>query len=504
MRIKNVKVSGFKRFTNLTIGDIPEPAQLVVVTGPNGSGKSAIFEALNVYRRTSRFGVPHDPTYFNKGDDDPEISVDRRVVVDFHDESVQSDQERRSKSIWVRSAFRHQADVNVTAISRMDTQLNDQGLNRLIDAEGYVSDNYSRIASSTLDVFYSKENRSTAAGDLVDGLIAPLQEAVRNVFDDLELDSLTAPMDQSTFFFTKGTSKAFHYKNLSAGERAAFDLLLDMFVRTRTFDDTVYCIDEPEVHLGSRVQAKLLNELLRLTPSTCQLWVATHSPGMMRAAMRLYEADAESVVFLDTFGRDFDTPQVLSPVKPTSSFWRRSLEIALDDIADLVAPDELVLCEGSTTDGFDAKCYREIFSNERSSVEFISVGNSHEVKRDSQGIASAIHVVAPGTKVIRVVDRDDHTLEEIKVLKSEGVRVLSVRNIEGYLLSDEAIEKLCRAYGRSEKSPDAIAYRDKRIKESVARGNPADDFKKVAGDMKVYLSKELGITQPGLFSRTIR
>ena len=64
---------------------------------------------------------------------------------------------------------------------------------------------------------------------------------------------------------------------------------------------------------------------------------------MMRAAMRLYEADAESVVFLDTFGRDFDTPQVLSPVKPTSSFWRRSLEIALDDIADLVAPDELVL-----------------------------------------------------------------------------------------------------------------------------------------------------------------
>ena len=93
MRIKNVKVSGFKRFTNLTIGDIPEHAQLVVVTGPNGSGKSAIFEALNVYRRTSRFGVPHDPTYFNKGDDDPEISVDRRVVVDFHDESVQSDQE---------------------------------------------------------------------------------------------------------------------------------------------------------------------------------------------------------------------------------------------------------------------------------------------------------------------------------------------------------------------------------------------------------------------------
>mgnify|MGYP000128355743 CR=1 FL=1 len=54
MRIKNVKVSGFKRFTNLTIGDIPEPAQLVVVTGPNGSGKSTTLGiVLNVVNKTS-------------------------------------------------------------------------------------------------------------------------------------------------------------------------------------------------------------------------------------------------------------------------------------------------------------------------------------------------------------------------------------------------------------------------------------------------------------------
>lgn len=496
MRVKTIKLNKFKRFTDTTIDEIPETARLVVVTGPNGSGKSAIFEGMNLYRRLRHFGYNDDPTYFGKvGLADSQIH--EKVSIEFHDPTVDQNPERIKKAVWVRSAFRHQVDVDVASINRMQSPLMDPGLGRLIETEGYVSSNYSRVASSTLDVFFDRNNRDLSAGHLVDGLIAPLQSAVSNVFEDLELDSLTAPMDQASFFFSKGQSRSFHYKNLSAGERAAFDLLLDMFVRTQTFDDTVFCIDEPEVHLGSRVQAHLLEELLKLVPDSCQLWVATHSPGMMRAAMKLYQDNPGQVVFLDTYDRDFDQPQTLKPVKPSSSFWKRSLEVALDDIADLIAPDELVLCEGSSTDGFDAKCYREIFANERASVEFISVGNSHEVRGDSQGIANAIQVVAPGTRVIRVVDRDDHTPDEINALKSEGVRVLSARNIEGYLLTDEVLEKLCEKYGMGEKAAPAVSYRDTRLEASVERGNPSDDFKKVAGEMKVYLSRELGITQPG-------
>ena len=37
MRIKNIHVKNYKRFTELTICDLPETARLVVLVGPNGT-----------------------------------------------------------------------------------------------------------------------------------------------------------------------------------------------------------------------------------------------------------------------------------------------------------------------------------------------------------------------------------------------------------------------------------------------------------------------------------
>ena len=45
MKIKNVRLRSFRRFEDLTIGDLP-PAKLVVVAGPNGAGKSSLFDAF--------------------------------------------------------------------------------------------------------------------------------------------------------------------------------------------------------------------------------------------------------------------------------------------------------------------------------------------------------------------------------------------------------------------------------------------------------------------------
>jgi chromosome segregation ATPase len=36
MKIKKIELTGFKRFTHLTIERIPETARLVIVAGPNG------------------------------------------------------------------------------------------------------------------------------------------------------------------------------------------------------------------------------------------------------------------------------------------------------------------------------------------------------------------------------------------------------------------------------------------------------------------------------------
>ena len=51
MKIKEVHIDKFKRFTNLTIKNIPQNAKLVMLLGPNGCGKSSLFDAFKTWNR---------------------------------------------------------------------------------------------------------------------------------------------------------------------------------------------------------------------------------------------------------------------------------------------------------------------------------------------------------------------------------------------------------------------------------------------------------------------
>ena len=46
MKIKEIKLNKFKRFTDLTITQIPQTAKLVILVGPNGCGKTSVFEGF--------------------------------------------------------------------------------------------------------------------------------------------------------------------------------------------------------------------------------------------------------------------------------------------------------------------------------------------------------------------------------------------------------------------------------------------------------------------------
>ena len=63
----------------------------------------------------------------------------------------------------------------------------------------------------------------------------------------------------------------FHYMNLSGGEKAAFDLLLDVFVKASEYKDAIYCIDEPEDHIAAALHGRLLEAILDMVPSESQL-----------------------------------------------------------------------------------------------------------------------------------------------------------------------------------------------------------------------------------------
>ena len=211
-------------------------------------------------------------------------------------------------------------------------------------------------------------------------------------------------------------------------------MLLDLVVNKAAFDDSLYCIDEPEAHLSTRLQSKLLKELCQLVPENSQLWLATHSIGMVRAAQAIRAERPKDVVFLDMgFGpdgklRNYDQPQTIEPSVPDHAFWKRHYAVALDDMAQLLAPDCVVLCEGSTdarTTPLDESCHNTIFAREFPRTRFVSVGCATRVEKRMGDLLPLLDQIIAGTSVIRFRDRDDLTPQEIKLKAAEGVRVMS-------------------------------------------------------------------------------
>ncbi len=66
MRIKNIKLQNFKKFSNLTINNLPDTVKLVVLLGPNGCGKSSLIESMEVARKIyGLHQIPWNDSNFN-------------------------------------------------------------------------------------------------------------------------------------------------------------------------------------------------------------------------------------------------------------------------------------------------------------------------------------------------------------------------------------------------------------------------------------------------------
>ena len=437
MKIASIHLQNFKRFTDLKLENIPATAKLVVLLGPNGCGKSSVFDALRdksyEYRRLGRGGGA--PDYYSKIPTQSQRSD--QIDIEFHNSS-QSDM---GKAIYVRTAYRNDPVINVESIQRMPSAIRETRFRSMIENDAAATSNYQRLASNALERAFRREDRLKSLGDFQDETLGEIQEAMNRLFPDLMLNSLGNPLSDRSFTFDKGTSTSFLYKNLSGGEKSAFDLLFDIFVKRVEYDDTVFCIDEPEAHMNPRLQGDLLQELFRLMNDKSQLWIATHAIGMMRKALRLYEQYGEQVVFLDFSDKDFDSSEVIKPRKPDRKFWEQTHKVALDDLAALIMPDQIVICEGSHGDkGFDAECYNRIFSEEFPNTKFISAGG----KGGLHNYIPVIGAIAEGAKVFGLRDLDQASSGEVSDSQQEGIKVLERGQIEDYLLADDVLHVLCQ------------------------------------------------------------
>jgi predicted ATPase len=496
MRITSIRLRNFKRFTDLRIHNIPETAKLVVVVGPNGCGKSSLFDALlQWYRSKTGFGVHTDELYYRKTADAPfgwneSVEVSLAGAVSPH-----------RGCLYIRTAYRNDPDFSISGITRPNAPSEVIRFSRVIDNDQTVADNYQRLVYETMAAVYDVNNDSKTIAVLREELIGQLRASMKTVFGDLILNNVTDPLGAGAFFFEKGAAKTYHYKNLSGGEKAAFDLLLDLHIKKRFFGDAIYCIDEVETHLHTKVQGALLREMVKILPEGSQLWVTTHSLGVLRAAQQLSVEKPGSVSVIDFESVDPDVPQDIAPSNLGRVSWEKLLSIALDDLSQRVAPRVVVICEGSSTGtrrkDFDAEIYNRVLGSQTADVVFVSGGASNQVAASGVSIRQALATILPTSRVIALCDRDDKSESEVAQFERSGDIVLAQRNLESYLFADDVLEALVAREGKDHLLADARKVKSDAIANSVARGNPADDLKSAAGEIYTNLKQLLALQRCG-------
>ena len=437
MRIRDIYLTGFKRFTGLTIEGIPDTAKLVILVGPSGSGKSSLFEAINVWGKDHN-NSSYDPEYYRKdgqptnpGSQERFRSLGVRINADDCPSNL-------GEACYIRSAYRHTPKFSVSTMEKIDESeyWRHRGERNFSTPDAEVERNYQRVYRQMVKEVMRPEVLTNVV--IREGIIGQVRDSLRSVFPDLQLHSLEDSEGEGTFYFEKGDAKKYNYVNLSGGEKAAFDLLLDFIVRKEYYSNAVMCIDEPEVHMGLNAQRKLLEVLYELIPEKSQLWLGTHSIGILRASKKILEANPGEVVFLDFSGHNFDKEVNMPPITtPDRDFWESLHESVLGDLSGLLAPEKIIVCESEPEISFDAGCYNKIFAKNHPEALFVSAGNHSVLDK----IVSILQNVIQKAEIFAVRDRDELLDEERDKLIAEGKRVLTRRTIEDYLIDDEVLEK---------------------------------------------------------------
>lgn len=499
MKIKKIELRNYKRFTDFTIDNISAPVKLVLVVGPNGSGKTSLFDAFNLwYRQHGALGWNQDSQFYFKS----KVNNDwnKLVSIEFHDNKTEHGESLRGK-FYFRTAYRNQSDFTIQTLQKQRDPITSNKINFLIQNDETVSENYQRLISHTLSGVYDKENESKTVVQLREELIGKIKKSLNNVFEDLSLNSIGDPLSDGNFYFEKGSSKNFHYKNLSGGEKSVFDIILDLIIKSAYYPEAIFCIDEPEAHMHTHLQSLLLEEIFNLIPDNSQLWLNTHSIGMLKKAKEIEENIPGRVAFINFDNLDFDNHVEIEPSPIDKTLWSKFLELALDDFSTLIAPVKVIFCEGTQVGrknkNFDAQVYSRIFEKNYPDVSFISIGSCTDLENKDNPSISIIKRLLPNSTFQRLVDRDDKSTEEIKELNDSEIKVLSKRHIESYLLDDEIISKLCISIGKNDLIKTCIDAKKQKINESTEKGHANDDIKSASGAIYLELKKILGLTQCG-------
>ena len=458
MRVKTVKLVEFKRFDDLTIELGPNPKKIVALVGPNGCGKSSIFDGFEQQLKRWRDYGSEGVEFYSKSffyDDNrrsEQYNAQEAVDVTFDSGSL------NRKSFYIRTSYRFTPKIDVRQIEPLPDILDhpDEPMST-IALDQRLESNYRRLLGISYTAFFE----GSKTGEQVRGeLIGNINNILSNILD-IQISNLGNPFEgKGQFYFKKENVIDFPYANLSSGEKEVIDLVIDLVVKSKEYTDTVYCIDEPDLHLSTAIQRKLLIEIDKLIPENCQLWIATHSIGFMRALQN--ELKEKSQILDFSKENYFTRICTIQPIVPNRQNWMRIFETALDDLTNLVGPNRIVYCEGRAEPGInriekglDAQIYENIFSATFDDTVFVSSGGNTELDQRSDIAIQILSKVFKGIEILVLKDRDmasgkltnESDRERYLSNNPSNHRLLKRLEIENYLFDKEILSKYCKSEG---------------------------------------------------------
>lgn len=323
MRISNLQIKNFKRFTNLVIEDIPMSAKLVLLIGSNGSGKSSIFDAFEyLSRRSKRGDTLDDQQYYAKDQTkDFTISITIDDGITLLVDKKQHVKDPIAKKFYGRSSLRIEPSIQrigQTGVVEKDSDAPE----RYIDVDRRfhqdVFEYTKKINELLREPLFKGQQADTVK--IFETYIQPLNDSLHNIFGLSPYSELQITRFEETYnqppklYFKKGEIPDLSYDLLSHGEKQVIILLLNFIVRRTIHNDSIYFIDEMDVHLNTKLQYRLIKEITeKWIPENAQLWTATHALGFIE-----YANDIENGVIVDFDDLDYDKAQVLKPADKTN------------------------------------------------------------------------------------------------------------------------------------------------------------------------------------------
>lgn len=459
LRLKN----GYKRFHDLTIDLGETPARIVALVGPNGCGKSSVLDGLLYHASTHHpvgKGSNRDPSYHSMKDAGSVTWQDIEVQFTTGDfvavRQLREAAGNPSTIFSFRSPYRYNSQLKISETKAVpEIKLNSYGAGDAASLDAKMEDNYRRL--------YAVYNRYRDDNDLKPSeakakIIGDLNASIKRCLD-LEISSLgNVEGNQGTLYFKKPDHpKEFEFNVLSSGEKEVVDILLDLYLRKDDYTDTIFLIDEPELHINTAIQGNLLVEIDRLVGPDCQIWLTTHSIGFLRALQTKMRGKCQIIQFRPEYNLAAEA-RTLKPVKVGPGSWRDLFAVALDDLAHLVSPSTIIYCEGRAEPGpggrergLDAQVFNNIFAESHPDALFTSSGGNTEPDQRSAIAIAVLGKVFPTVDIWVLKDRDmasgkatNENDRQVYLRTNPGNhRVLKRWEIENYLYDKDVLKAYC-------------------------------------------------------------